>query len=238
MTDASIRTEAILLRSVDFREADRMLTLLTPNQGRVSAVARAARSSRRRFAGALEPFSVVEMTLSAGRQGLYRLQEAQVIEAFPTLLGDFSRMEQAGRCLDVARSFAVENASDPELFNETRQLLAAMDLRPTTRLALVRLCFQMRVLDLAGLGPELRHCGMCGRRPSESQPAMFDPSLGHLICRSCGRASIVLSADARSAWQMAARRGVIAEPQLQLTEAALAQLADALHALLRLHIKS
>lgn len=238
MTDGPIRAEAILLRSVDFREADRILTLLTPNQGRVSAVARAARSSRRRFSGALEPFSVVEVTLSAGRQGLYRLQEAQVIQAFPTLLGEFSRMEQAGRCLDVARSFAVEDASDPELFDETRQLLAAMDLRPVTELPVVRLCFQMRVLELAGLGPELRHCGMCGRQPSDHQPAMFDPSLGHLICRSCGRADIVLSAEARAAWHLAARRGMNAEPQLPRTEATLAQLTDALHALMRMHIKS
>jgi len=231
----SIRTQAVLLRSVDFRETDRIVTLFTLQHGRLSAVARGARNSRRRFAGALEPFCVVETVLQEGRSGLYRLDEARVLTSFRGLLSDLKRMEETGRCLEAVRSFSPEHAPEPNLFHEIVEMLAAIDSRPIDRLTRIRICFLVRLLHLSGLGAELSQCGLCGKKPAEGQAARFDPTRGHLVCRACGGAAFVLGSSARNAWIAAADGGVEVEPQLALTDADVQQIDAVLPTLMRAH---
>ena len=84
------RTLAVLLRSVDYGEADRIVTLLTERRGRVSVLARSARKSTKRFLGALEPFGVIEAEIALGTAEVGRLSSARLVRGFPKILASLS----------------------------------------------------------------------------------------------------------------------------------------------------
>jgi len=164
-------------------------------------MARGARSSRRRFGGALEPFSVIDIEFARGRGELGRLAQAQIAHAFPGILADLSRMRRAGAALDVARSLSAPEAGDTEAFDATLAMLEALDTLDTEDAEggeRIGTGYRARLLAVCGFAPSLDACGRCGRRPGPEQPGQFDPHAGHLVCRSCGGASRVLSARSRA----------------------------------------
>ena len=101
------RLAAIVLRTVAYGESDVIAHLLVRGRGRVSAFARGARSSRRRFGGALEPFQLVEVLLAErSGQELWMLREASVAEAYPGLREDLHRIAHAGYAAELAHELS------------------------------------------------------------------------------------------------------------------------------------
>jgi DNA repair protein RecO (recombination protein O) len=188
--------DAVLLRSVDYGEADRIVTLLTSRHGKLSLLARGARRSRRRFGGALEPFSLLDVELSLGRGELGSLHAAHVTRAFPALLRDLARMSAAGAALELVREASPERAPEPALFASTVALFEALE-RASIPVAPLLLAFQMHVMGLCGFGPRLSACGVCGKRPARGQAAELDAARGFLVCQSCGGAQHLLSGALR-----------------------------------------
>jgi DNA repair protein RecO (recombination protein O) len=188
--------DAIVLRSVDYGEADRIITLLTRRRGRVSALARAARKSKRRFAGALEGFAWLSVELSFGRGQLASLQTARVTRTFPRLLGDLTRLNTAGALLRMARDFLPEDVQEEETFEAVAGMLAALD-EADVNCAAYEVQFRARFLGLCGVAPLLAACGGCGKVPAEGKAAGFDPRRGCLVCRACGGGTEVISARVR-----------------------------------------
>src|SRR5919204_373892 len=93
MGAAAAKLTAIVLRTVDYGEADRVVTLLSRERGKVSAFARAARASRRRFGGALEPFTLVHAEAKERRGAeLFTLESVAVERAFGGIRGDLARI--------------------------------------------------------------------------------------------------------------------------------------------------
>lgn len=185
------------MRSVDFAEADRILTFLTPGAGLVGVMARGARSSRRRFGGALEPFAITQIEFVRGRGDLGRLQQAQIAVAFPGILSDLGRMRCAGAALEVARSLSAPEVQDPAAFDTSHALLQALDGADPQHAVRLGVGYRARLLAVCGFEPRLDACGRCGRHPGSSQPAWFDPLAGHLVCSGCGGAAHLLSARSR-----------------------------------------
>ncbi len=198
----SEHADAILVRSVDYGEADRILTLLTPTLGKVSVLARGARRSKRRFAGALEPFALLDVELSLGRSELGSLWGAQVKRAFPALLRDLARLSVAGAALELVRELLPERSPDATLFEHTVHMLQALESGQAEPMG-VFLAFCVRVLALSGFAPQLTACGVCGKQPSAARSADFDPVRGCLVCQSCGGAPVRLSAALRARLQQA-----------------------------------
>lgn len=197
-------TDAILLRSVDYGEADRIVTLLTRRFGRLAFIARGARRSKRRFGGALEPFAVLRVGVVVKETGLGTLQQAELSSAHPKLLGSLDRMAAAGAASELLRELTTEGEVDEAVFDTAVELLQALDdVEQMPGPAL--LCFELRLLSLVGFAPRLDACGRCGKRPRSEQSSMFDPEGGALVCRSCGRSSHRLSGASRA--RMAAAQG-------------------------------
>ncbi len=191
-------TEAVLLRSVDYRDADRILTFFTRDRGRLSAIARGARRSRRRFGGALEPFCVVRLAFSRGRGDLATLKEATVVRAFPGVLKSLGGMREGGAALDLVRRITREEDVEPRLFDAIIELFEALGDRerepePT------RLTFGVRALSLVGMAPELEVCALSGARCPPGQSAFFDPARGAIVRQSLGGRGILLSGATRTA---------------------------------------
>lgn len=189
-------TSALLLRAVDFGEADRIVTLLTPDLGRVSALARGARRSRRRFGGALEPFGLLQVELAETRGELYRLTQATLRHAWRGVLGDLRKMTLGGAALQLLREVTASRHADVELFRVCCQALEGLDRAAQAEEAWW-IGFQVRIMALQGFAPRLDACGRCGREPSPGQSACFDPRAGFLVCRACGGTRLRLDASLR-----------------------------------------
>jgi DNA repair protein RecO (recombination protein O) len=228
-------SEALFLRGVDYAESDRIVTLLTRRFGKASFIARAARRSKKRFAGALQPLQLISVELQHGSGQLGSLARAEVVRTFPRVLSDLGRMSAGFAALELVRELSPEHDADPALFGTTLDMLQALDAADAApeRLAL---CFQARTLALSGFAPRLDACGACGKRPEGAQRAEFDPRAGHLVCRHCGGASEELGGAARVLLQRASGPDWIACARAELPDAELASARCALRAFIEQRI--
>jgi DNA repair protein RecO (recombination protein O) len=195
-------TRALLLRSVDYGEADRVVTLLTERFGRISGMARGARRSQKRFGGALSPLCVLSVELRPGRGDLWALGSARIERPCLRLLSDLPRMNAAFSAIELLRALTPEHEPDAAVFELGCELLQQLEHSELPAEALLA-CFGMRLLSLAGMAPRLDRCGRCGRTPRPEQTAELDASEGRLVCRQCGGAAIKLSAALRARLSLA-----------------------------------
>ncbi len=175
---------AIVLRHTNYRDADRVVTFMTRDFGRLSGLARGVRRSVRRFGGRLDLFSHVELTWRPGRGELVHLESAKLINAHLGLRNDLPRMAWAGVFSEL-----VERLFQPDEVNaHAFDILAAVlsysesvtDYEPTV----VRLA-GLHLLSVAGFRPELRVCVRCRRPPARHAPHRLDVSRGGIVCHAC-----------------------------------------------------
>lgn len=179
-----LKLRAIVLRTVDYGESDRVVTLLTAERGKLAAFARGARASRRRFGGALEPFTLlaVEARERRGAELLW-LASAQVERGFGTLRGDLARIACAAYACELARELTRDAEPHPDLFQLLCAYLTSLDAAPPAAAGLR--AFEIGALRSAGLGPRLDCCARCGQAPAEGTRRRFDPAHGGLLCQRC-----------------------------------------------------
>jgi DNA repair protein RecO (recombination protein O) len=185
-------SDALLLRAVDYRDTDRILTLFTAERGKLSAIARGAKNSRRRFAGALEPYTLIRVELEPGKGELFTLKRAEIVQIFPALLGDLGRMEAAAAALMLLRDAHAAHVPDVQAFVSALQYLTLLEHEPDPARAAL-LAFAMRVLALAGLAPRLETCGRSDEVVPAGKAAYFDPALGALVSKRFGGGPFLLS---------------------------------------------
>jgi DNA repair protein RecO (recombination protein O) len=197
-------TSAVLLRSVAYGDADRIVTLLTDAHGKVAVLARSARKSKKRFPpGALEPFGIIEAEIALGGGEVGRLASARLARGFPGILASLSKMELAGAALEIARELAPPRGADPRFVPTVEAFFARVEEGAEAE---ARLAFELRFLALAGLPPRLDACGRCGLR-AEDRAALFDPAIGAIVCRADGGGPIHLGASTRAKMIACLREG-------------------------------
>jgi DNA repair protein RecO (recombination protein O) len=218
---------ALLLRRVEYGESDLVVTLLTDSIGRVSALARGARKSVKRFGGVIEPMHTLRISYD-DRSGaeLVVLREAKLERARPFLVTSLERMQAAGQALNWVRKAAPPRTPEPEVWASMETLLdhlgdAEDTVSPRARLAAAGL----RLLSAFGWGIDFERCVSCGKLAAEAQAAALDAARGGLVCRNCGGARRRLSGSERKALSGAAAGGSlddeIAALALDLVEQAL-----------------
>lgn len=179
---ARVKVEAIVLRSVDYGESDRIVTLLTRERGKVGAYARGARASRRRFAGLLEPFTLLAAELTDRRGDLLGLESASALRAHGGIRGDLARIAVAGYAAELAGELVRDAEPHPELFELLAAFLALLDAGPARPAALR--AYELGALAATGFQPRLDACARCGAALPDA-PARFDPAHGGLLCTAC-----------------------------------------------------
>ena len=126
MAGRAVKTEAVVLRSMRYGEADRILHLYTPDRGRVSAIAKGVRRARSRFGGRLEPFFRLQIELHEGRGELLTVTGAQTVDGHARLRGDARALDAAARACDAVGRLFETSEPHPGVFNLLcRQLVAA-----------------------------------------------------------------------------------------------------------------
>jgi DNA repair protein RecO (recombination protein O) len=174
--------EAVVLRKVDYGEADRILTLFTRERGKLPAIAKAVRRAKSRMSGQLDVFSHGQMLLAEGRR-MDVVTQFQRITRSEGLAADLPRGAAAAVVVEVADKVLEERHPQPELFEV---VTGALDhLSDPSVGARLELCdFLMRVLAELGYTPALIDCARCGKPIGESGLG-FSPIAGGVICAAC-----------------------------------------------------
>jgi len=183
----SIRTEALILRSIDFGESDRILHLLVPEIGRLPVIAKGARRSVRRFSGTLDLFSHVKIQVDIRRpNSLARLDQASLIDPFIAIRSETARFALGCYLLELFDRLAPERgvcADMQRLFSFALGALRMVaDRDPDLRL---RTLIELRALDALGLRPEFTRCVRCGSTPAGRSPIAFHVADGGVVCDRC-----------------------------------------------------
>lgn len=184
---ATLNTQALILRTVDFGESDRILHLLVPEYGRLTVIAKGARRSVKRFSGTLDYFNHLTVHIERRRPtSMARLDQARLIHAFGEIRVDPVRFALGCYLLEMLGRMAPEGgvrADTARLFEFT--LTALRVIAGTEPDARMRTLLELRMLDALGLRPELRHCVRCGK-PIDTEVVAFLVSEGGPICGNCG----------------------------------------------------
>ncbi len=178
------RSEAIVLRRANFGEADRLLTLLSRDQGKIRVLAKGARKPASRKAGHIELFMRSKMLFARGRN-LDLVTQVELVEAYRPLREDLVRLAYASHTVELMDRFTVEGDPQPDLF----QLLAdnLHWLSETSDLLLAARYYEVRLLSLVGFEPRLFQCVRCGRLLEADEP-LFSSELGGVLCPVCNPA--------------------------------------------------
>jgi DNA repair protein RecO (recombination protein O) len=190
------RCRAFILRTADYGESDRVITLIGEDLGKVAVIARGARSSRKRFGGSLEPFALLEVSLARGRGRLPRLAESSLLRAHSGLALSLARIGAAGYVLELVRETLPDNQPEPRVFALLERLLpliAGADERTAASLAFAA---ALRALALGGLGMSVSRCTACGTPVPAGRRVYFDPRRGGVVCTPCGGGPMVVSSAA------------------------------------------
>ena len=191
----SLRTEAIVLRSIRYGEADRVLHLFTPGHGRLSAIAKGVRRARSRFGARLEPFFHIRVILHQGRSDLHTVTSVDTVAAHASLRDHAATLDAASRACDaVGRLFETPDPH-PEVFRLLANELALLDLDAGNARPANGLAFRLKLLLAAGILPQLGSCAGCG----ESEHLQgFSAALGGVVCNSCEAAAFPLAQEAHN----------------------------------------
>lgn len=187
-----LKTEAIVLRSIRYGEADRILHLYTPDHGRVGAIARGARRARSRFGARLEPFLHIRIVLHQGGGDLHTVTSADTVAAHAQIRDRADTLDSAARACDAVARLFESSEPHPEVFrllaNELALLSAdAAHARPAHGLA-----FRLKLLLAAGIMPQLATCAGCGE---SERLGGFSAAAGGVVCASCQSSAFPLSEE-------------------------------------------
>lgn len=173
------KTEGIVLRATEYKDSDKLLTVLTKDFGKVTLKARGVKSGRSKIKAACQLLAFSEFTVS-DYQGRYVITEAVSKELFPELQKDIELLYLASYFVQVTDTVAQEGDPLPELLSLLLNSLYALAKLKKPQM-LVKAVFELRIACIAGFLPDLRGCMICGREDADR----FNITQGALQCSSC-----------------------------------------------------
>jgi DNA repair protein RecO (recombination protein O) len=233
------KTEAIVLRSIRYGEADRVLHLYSASRGRVNAIAKGSRRPRSRFGGRLEPFFRLDLVLHEGRGELATVTGASTVAAHARLRSSASTLMAAARGCDAVLRLLDSAEANPPAYNLLSRYLALLDGEESVGgdgagdgaagLA-TALAFRLKLALTAGFSPELASCARCGEGDGLSG---FSGAAGGVVCSACERDGFELSGEAHRFLVEALGHPLVAAPAA--SERALGQAERAISETLEHH---
>jgi DNA repair protein RecO (recombination protein O) len=188
----SFKTEAVVLRSIRFGEADRVLHLYSEDRGRVGAVAKGVRRTRSRMGGRLEPLSRVRLVLREGRGDLCTVTSVDTVDAHPGLRERRAPLERATQACESVLRLLDSADPNPAAYHLLCNELAVLNADPEAATRAQSLSFRLKLLLATGFAPELASCASCGE---SDHLAGFSPSAGGVVCASCEAGSFPLGEE-------------------------------------------
>jgi DNA repair protein RecO (recombination protein O) len=188
-----VRAEGVVLRSMRFGEADRILHVYTEDRGRIGAIAKGVRRSRSRFGGRLEPFTRVKLMLHEGRSDLMTVTGADTVAPHRRLREHAATIDAAARACDAVTRLFETSDPQPPVFHLLCHELALLDEDPAHATRANQLAFRLKLLLAGGLAPQLAACANCGEADHLTG---FSGAAGGVVCMACEGAGFPLSEEA------------------------------------------
>ncbi len=227
-----VKTEAVVLRSIRYGEADRILHVYTPHRGRLSAIAKGVRRTRSRFGGRLEPFFRVGLELHEGHGEIMTVTGAQTLDSHRRLREDARALDAAARACDAVGRLFETPEPHPSVFHLLCRRLQLLDEDANAQAGhAAALQFRLKLLHAAGLAPQLGACAGCGER---EHLVGFSGAAGGVVCGACEAGSFALGERAHG-FMVAALGAPLAETPREGEEAVLGQVERALAETLEHH---
>jgi DNA repair protein RecO (recombination protein O) len=212
---ATYDTEAIVLRSIRYSEADVVLALTTRERGRVSAIAKGARRTTSKMGGRLQPGVRVQVTIHEGRGDLGTIRAASMLDAHAGLWVAGHRLQAAGCVLETAMRVMPEHEPSEEAWHLLVRTLGLLARAPApagpARLDPLVLGCQAKLLIVSGLMPVLGSCARCG---GAAPLVAFSPAAGGAVCADCGAGAEPVEPGA-----LAALAGLVGRPLAEAPDA-------------------
>jgi len=180
--ERSFRSEAVILKHIDWGEADRLLTLYTREMGKVRAVGKGVRKIRSRKAGHLEPFTQSKLLLARGREILL-ITQAETIDAFLAIRDNLTLTGYASYVVELLDRFTYEEEENCGIYELLVATLSRLS-KGENPFTVIRY-YEIRLLDLLGFRPVLFKCIKCGE-DILPQDQFFSAALGGVLCPHCG----------------------------------------------------
>jgi len=187
-----VTTDAIVLRTYNLAESDRIVVCLTRSSGLVRAVAKGARRMKSRFGAALEPFTLIKLTFyERENRELVAMSAAEILQSHFDLISDLESAEVLAYMGELVAEFAPPHETDELLFRMLTACVEALAQAKGRERTLTRY-FEIWLLRLAGLFPDLRSCAACGIRLDAPSNLSLDSEL-RPRCHKCspGNASLL-----------------------------------------------
>ncbi|MBT4512217.1 MAG: DNA repair protein RecO [Chloroflexi bacterium] len=214
-TPKTYKTEAIVLKHIDLGEADRIITLYTPNLGKIRAVAKGVRRAKSRLGGHVEPLTNCSLMLSRGRN-LEIVSQGQIIESFLSIRNDLQRTAQALYLIELTDAFTSERVENYPVYRLLIDSLHLLSRVPNVEL-LFRF-FELQLLEHMGYRPQLYECLNC-KVPLAPVENYFSASGGGVLCPNCAHTEPLvhpLSVDALKVMRLMQRGDYSVASRLRL----------------------
>ena len=186
----SIPVEAVVLKVIDYREADIIATLFTREHGKLRGIAPNARKSRKRFGGALDIFARLALSIRL-REGLSRIEEAAIISLSSRIREDMTKVAYAGYACELTDLLLPDGMPNPRYYRLLCAWLERLDTAPPSPAD--RRFFEINALNILGYRPELERCTVCDGPFDGLSPLSFHPPAHALTCRDCAGAGIAIT---------------------------------------------
>ncbi|MCA9473729.1 MAG: DNA repair protein RecO [Nitrospirales bacterium] len=178
------KTQAVILKSQRWGEADRIVTCYTEHVGKVRGIARGARRMKSRFGSALEPFRLIGLTLfEKNTETLARVSQADIIEPFSKLSENLSLMTAAARMVNFIQGITPDRDPNQSTFHGLINGLTFLSDGHDP--GLCTLLFHIHILGHSGFRPQLDHCADCGKMFHAATIVRFSPQAGGAVCTIC-----------------------------------------------------
>ena len=179
-----ISVSGIVTRYVNYRESDRILSILTPDRGRVDAKSRGCLRTTSPLMPASQPFVFGRYELY-GAKDKYTVNSCDIQETFYPLREDYARFAAGSAALQLAHDAAQENLPNEALFSLLYHTLSFLSYGNADPVDLM-LCFLLRFLNVCGYRPSITACACCGRDVRQDAQLRFSVRAGGTVCAACG----------------------------------------------------
>ncbi len=179
------RTEALVLRKIDYRDSDYVVTLFGRETGKFAGIAKGARKLDSKFGGGFDLLNLIEVVFYRG-SGLDFISETELVTNWEGMRGSSRAINTGLRCARSINQLLEEGQKEEAVYSLTKKTLSALEDQATSP-NLLELSFYLKLFGELGYRPRLERCSSCGISPDGSGPFEFDPEAGGVLCDDCAR---------------------------------------------------
>lgn len=213
------RSKCISIRSLNYRESDLIINLLTERRGRITALVKGARKQESKYGAAFDLLNLSELVYYEGENFVYPSQ-AELLESWEILKKDDERIQSGLRGAKRINDFLREGQTEHGVYEAFKETLSALNSQGEVNWKSVEIGFYLKLVRFAGLKPSLVNCSLCGKEIGFEGEANFSPRSGGVTCGDCPRPddSFIISPGLRRSLLALENLDQKRTPRLKLSE--------------------